>query len=77
MPTTPIAPRQSPAAPSADRGAFVAGPHTLRERLEYLVAEARHILAAPQNFTMEEQSWARDMVATAAVHRERANGGHA
>jgi hypothetical protein len=39
------------------------GPKTLAERLEWLRADARRILSAPEAFKAEEVQWARDMLA--------------
>jgi hypothetical protein len=37
---------------------------TLAERLEYLAADARRILAAPNRHQADEIQWAKDMLAS-------------
>ena len=39
-------------------------PKTLAERLEYLAADARRILAEPNKHKADEIQWAKDMLAS-------------
>lgn len=57
-------------AGSADRGApvaVVAAGKTLAERLQFLVADAKRILARPEAFTLAEIRWAHDMLSAPAM----------
>jgi hypothetical protein len=66
-------PAASPAAPPAASEhrellvGYTASPHTLRERMQFLIADAKRILANPTAFTPAERSWAADMLASAAT----------
>jgi hypothetical protein len=64
--TTPTAPRTTPAASGATV-AFTASPRTLAERLQFLVADAKRILARPEAFTLAEIRWAHDMLSAPAM----------
>jgi hypothetical protein len=53
--TTPPADRRAPVA-------YLAHPRTLAERLRFLEADARRILAAPEQHRAEEVDWAHAML---------------
>lgn len=66
--------QDAPPARHANRfaqGGDPARPHTLGERMRYLLAEAQDILARPEANRDREVRWARDMLSTGIAGTRR------